>query len=426
MSPITLLATFFGLLATGLPIYLTLGVLAFVLFWLDGKPLLSVPQLILDQLNSSTLIAIPFFVIAATIMERGGIAKALVDCAHAWVGGVRGGLALVCVLATTVFAAISGSSVATALAMGTILVPAMLARNYARPFAIGVTGASSTLGILIPPSLAMIVFAIVAEESVPRLFLAGVVPGLLQASLFALWIVYHTRRAGYTSDAPLPRDAIVRVSLRALPALMLPVIVLGGIYGGFVTVSEAAALSAIAAIVISVVVYRGCRLREIPGLLAEAMRATAVIVFIIMMALAFGHWLTGSGIPMALVEFVTERELQAWQFLLFMNLFMLLLGMFLEVITVILITVPLVLALLGPLGIDPIHYAVVVVVNMELALLTPPIGLNLFVLASITQAPITEVIRGVWPFIVLLLGLLGLVTYIPELSLWLPRQVYGH
>lgn len=425
MAPLALAVAFFGLLAAGLPIYLTLGVLAVILFRLDGTPLVSVPQLVIDHLNSPTLMAIPFFVMAATVMERGGIGKALVDCAHAWVGSVRGGLALVGVIATTIFAAISGSSVATALVMGTILVPAMLARGYPRPFAIGVTGASATLGILIPPSLAMIVFAVIAEESVPRLFLAGVVPGLIQASLFVLWIVWHSRRAGYPADEPLSRDSLIRVSVRALPALMLPVIVLGGIYGGLVTVTEAAALSTFVAIVISVFVYRGCRLWEIPSLLSEGMRATAAIVFIIMMALAFGHWLTRSGIPMALVAFATEQDLQAWQFLLFMNLFMLVLGMFLEVIAVILITVPLVLALLEPLGIDPIHYAIVVVVNMELALLTPPIGLNLFVLASITRAPTIEVIRGVGPFIVLMVGLLGLVTYFPELSLWLPRQVYG-
>ena len=424
-SPVTVLGLLFSLLAAGMPIFLVLGLLSLMLFWAEETPLIGLAQIYVDHLNSITLIAIPFFVMAATFMQKGGIAKALVDCAYAWVGRARGGLALVCVLATMVFAAICGSSVATALAMGTILVPAMLERRYERHFALGVVGASGTLGILIPPSLAMIVYAIIAEESVPRLFLAGVIPGLLQAGLFAAWIAFYTRRRGYPKGEPLSREEFRRVNLRALPALMIPVIVLGGIYSGIVTVSEAAGVAALVAIVVSVFFYRGCKPSDVLGLIAESMKLTAAIVFIIMTALSFGHWITGSGIPDALIDFVVERELSAWQFLLVMNLLMLVLGMFLEVFAVILITVPLVLPLLDQLGISPIHYAVVVTINMELALLTPPIGLNLYVLSSISNAPITEVIRGVWPFILLLIILLGVVTYIPIVSLWLPQLVYG-
>ena len=176
MSPVTVLSVFFALLVAGLPIFLVLGMLSMGLFWLGGKPMIALPQLFIDHLKSEILVAIPFFVIAATFMQRGGIAKALVDVAYAWVGSLRGGLALVCVVATMIFAAISGSSVATAMAMGTLLVPAMLAKGYERHFAVGVVGASGTLGILIPPSLAMIIFAVIAEESVPKLFLAGVLP----------------------------------------------------------------------------------------------------------------------------------------------------------------------------------------------------------------------------------------------------------
>ncbi len=425
MSPVTVISIFFALLAMGMPIFLVLGVLSLFLYSVKGEPLIGFSQLFIDHLNSETLIAIPFFVMAATFMQRGGIAKALVDFAYAWVGGMRGGLAIVCVVATTVFAAISGSSVATAMAMGTLLVPAMLEKNYERHFALGVVGASGTLGILIPPSLAMIVYAIIADESVPRLFLAGVIPGLMQAAIFIAWIMFYTKRKNYPRGEPMSREEFYRVNIRALPALSLPVIILGGIYSGIVTVGEAAGVASLVAIIISVTIYRGCTLGEVLGIIAESIKLTAAIVFIILGALAFGHWITGAGIADQLVKFVVDSKLSAWQFLLLINILMLVLGMFLEVFAVILIVVPLVLPLLAPLGISPIHFAVVITINMELALLTPPIGLNLYVLSSISKAPIDEVVKGTWPFIMLLLGLLMLVTYVPEISLFLPELVYG-
>ena len=214
-----LLGLFFVFLASGLPIFLVLGMTAIILFGVDGQPLVSIAQKIVDQFNSDTLMSVPFFVIAATFMQRGGVAGALIDFASAWTGRLRGGLGLVCVFGCTIFAAVSGSSVATALAMGTILVPAMLSRNYERPFALGVVGASGTLGILIPPSLAFILYAIIAEESVPRLFLAGVVPGLIQAGIFALYVMWYARRHNYPREKALSRQEFIRVNLRALPAL---------------------------------------------------------------------------------------------------------------------------------------------------------------------------------------------------------------
>ena len=223
----------------------------------------------------------------------------------------------------------------------------------------------------------------------------------------------------------MPRDQFFKVNVHAIPALSIPVIILGGIYSGIVTVSEAAGVAALVSILASVFVYKGVTLREVPGVMAESIKITATIVFIIMGALAFGHWITGAGIADRLVQFVVDQNLKAWQFLLFMNIMMLVLGMFLEVFAVILITVPLVLPLLEPLGISPIHYAIIVTVNMELALISPPIGLNLYVLSSISSASIATVIKGILPFIIIMLIQLGLVTYIPELSLWLPELVYG-
>lgn len=425
MIPFVAVGLLFFFLMIGLPIYLALGFLALLLFWHEGSPLVSFPQLIVDHLNSETLIAIPLFVIAATFMQRGGVAHALIECAQAWVGRARGGLALVCVVACTIFAAICGSSVATAVAIGSVLIPAMVARRYENHFALGVVGASGTLGILIPPSLAMIVYAVIAEESVPRLFLAGVIPGLMQAALFIAWIIFYARYKNYPVEPAMDRERFVAVNLHALPALMIPVIVLGGIYSGIVTVTEAAGLAAFVAIVEGTLIYRGVKAGDVIETLAESIKLTASIVFIIFGALAFGHWITSAGIAEMLVNYVKSLNLAAWQFLLFINILMLVLGMFLEVFAIILIVLPLILPILKALDIDLVHFAIVMTINMEIALISPPIGLNLFVLSSVAKQPIATAIRGIVPFLVMMLVLLGLVTYIPEISLFLPDLVYG-
>jgi C4-dicarboxylate transporter, DctM subunit len=425
MATAVFIISFLLLLSLGTPIFVVMGFTAMAAFLVEGEPLIGVAQGVADVLNSSTLMAIPFFVMAATFMQQGGVSRALIDVASTWVRWVPGGLGIVCVAATTVFAAICGSSTATALAMGVVLIPEMLARGYERRFAVGVVGASGTLGILIPPSLAMIVFAILADESVPRLFLAGVIPGLLQALIFSIYIMFYTRRAGYAKEPPPTREEFVRTTLRAMPALSLPVIVLGGIYGGLTTVTEAAALSAAVALALSIFFYRQTALGDVLPQLAQSIMSAATIMIVIGTAIVFGHWVTMSGAAAWLIEVVAQYELSSWQFLLIINITFIVLGMFLEVISLMLITLPLILPLLGPLGIDPVHFAVVVVINMELAVLTPPVGLNLYVLTSISDAGIAEVVRGIAPFLVLLVGLLLLVTYVPEISLFLPRLVYG-
>jgi C4-dicarboxylate transporter DctM subunit len=416
---------FFALLAMGMPIYLVLGTTAGVLFAASGQPLIGVAQKMLDELNNTLLLAVPFFVMAASFMQRGGVAKALIDVAAAWFGWLRGGLGLVTVVACAVFAAICGSSVATALAMGTILIPAMVSRGYNKPFAMGVVAASGTLGILIPPSLPLILFAIIAEESVPRLFLAGVVPGLLQAALFMVWIMIYAWKVGLPREPAMDKAAFIRVNLEAAPAMLLPVIIAVGIYGGFVTATEAAVLAAAVALLISLFYYKGFHWTETLNVIGESIRNAGTVMIIIATALAFGHWITESGVPASLVKWIVDSGYESWQFLLFINLMLLFLGMFLEVASIMLITMPILVPVLGPLGIDPVHFAIMTTINMELALLTPPVGLNLFVLAAVTNTPIKTVIKGVIPFIVLLLGLLTLVTYVPMISLWLPKLVYG-
>jgi C4-dicarboxylate transporter, DctM subunit len=417
---------FFGLLASGMPIFLVLGACAAALFFFSDQPLIGMAQVVIDSLNSSTLMSLPLFVMAAAFMRQGGVAKALVDLCTAWIGGVRGSLGLVTVVSCTLFAAICGSSVATALAMGTILLPAMLEKGYPRSFALGVIGASGTIGIVIPPSLALILYGIVAEQSVPRLFLAGILPGLLQAAVFLLWVWFDARRRNFPVEPALPMAERWRVTLRAIPALLVPTIVLVGIYGGIVTVTEAATIAAVASMAISLGFYRGFRWQQSLDVIADALKSAGTIMLIVATAIAFGHWMTDSGVPAKLVQWVLDHHLSTWEFLLAINVLLLILGCFLEVVATLLLVLPILAPVLVPLGVDPVHFSIVFTHNMEIALVHPPVGLNLYVLATISTAPIGEVIRGILPFLILLLIVLMIITYWPPLTMWLPQLIYGH
>jgi len=425
MLTLLFLLLFFGLLAAGMPIFLVLGMCAGILYIATGQPLIGAAQMVINKLNSTTLMALPLFVMAAAFMRSGGVAKALVDVATAWLGGIRGSLGLVTVVACTLFAAICGSSVATALAMGAILVPAMIERGYPRSFALGVVAASGTIGIVIPPSLALILYGIVAEQSVPRLFLAGVLPGLLQATVFFVWVFFYARWKKFPVEPALPFVSRLRVTLHALPALSVPLVVTVGIYGGFVTVTEAAALSAVVALLVSLVFYRGFQWKQTLVVIADGTRSAATIMLIVATALAFGHWMTESGIPTKLVRWAIDSGFETWQFLLIINVLLLGLGCFLEVVATLLLVLPILAPALKPLGIDPVHFSIIFTHNMEIGLVHPPVGLNLYVLATITAAPVGEVIRGILPFLILLLIVLGIITYVPFLTLWLPNLVFG-
>src|SRR5260370_5996990 len=269
------LTLFVGLLATGMPVFLVLGLCAGAMFMASGQPLVGAAQLVINELNSPSLMALPLFVMAAAFMRFGGIANALVNLAAAWLGGLPGSLGLVTVVACTLFAAICGSSVATALAMGTILIPAMLERGYPRSFVLGVVGPSGTLGIVIPPSLPLILSGIVAEQSVPRLFLAGVLPGLLHAAALFIWVLFEARRRKFPVEPVLPFRERMRVTLSALPPLLVPLVVMVGIYGGFVTGTQAAALSPVGGPFVSLLFSRACPWGGKRSLLAHARRHPA-------------------------------------------------------------------------------------------------------------------------------------------------------
>lgn len=260
---------------------------------------------------------------------------------------------------------------------------------------------------------------------IPRLFLAGVIPGLLQAVLFVAFGMWHAKRAGYPRAEPVSQDEFIRVNLRALPAVAIPAIVLGGIYSGLLTVSEAAGFAAALSIFVSMFIYRECKLTDIIPTMTEALKLTAVLFFIMIGAISFSHWLIASGVSEEIVAFFDDSGIKPWQFLMMVNVLLIVLGTFLEVFGVLFIAVPVLLPIALALGIDPIHFGVILVINMELAFITPPVGLNLFVMQSISSISISKIFKGVLPYIAILLFLLIIVTYIPAVSLWLPNLVYG-
>jgi len=416
----TMLALLLLILASGTAVFLALGITASTLLLHEGHTLGGIAQVLVDRLNSTTLTAIPFFVTAATLMQRGGMAAALVKAAQAWVSGLTGGLAIIAIASAALLASVSGSSTATALALGTILLPAMAQNGYPQRFSAGLVGASATLGILLPPSLALIIYGLVAEVSIPKLFLAGLIPAMIQAVLFVGWVLFAARRMPLVSTASeYSLRQKLQLSLHVIPALLVPLVALGGIYSGIVTLSEASALAALVAVIVCFC-NKSYRPRQIIGWIGDGFMASTVILILVGMAVLLSHWIILSGVSDQLIAFLQDAEVTPLQFLLAMNLVMFVLGMFLEIISTILITAPLVLPLLGPLGINPIHYGIVVVVNMELAALTPPVGLNLYVMKSISNLRLIEVLRGFLPFVLLLAILLMLVTLIPALSLWLP------
>lgn len=418
------LLLFAVLLIAGVPIYVSLIGVAALLTVLDGGPIAGIGQFLLDQLNSGTLMALPFFVLAA-VFQGGAVAQSLMNMAASWVGWLPGGIPIATLLATGLFAAINGSSIATALAMGTLVVPEMQSRGYSRRFAVGLTAAAGTLGILFPPSLMMVLYGLVAETSIPRLFLAGIVPGLLQIAFFIVVILLTAHRHGGTAERFAGWPAFGRANIRALPGLLVPIIVLGGIYGGLVTLTEASALAAAVALLVSWLGYRAVKLRQIPSMLVDGMTRTSSVLVIVAGATLLSHWLTRTGLPGELVAGVGALHLARWQFLLLMDLILLLLGAMLEGTAIILISVPLTLPILDSLGIDRVHYAIIIGITIELAMLHPPVGLNLYVMSEISKAPVAEVIMGVLPFLAAMMVLLLVVTFMPDIVTALPNLLLG-
>ncbi|GAB1409126.1 TRAP transporter large permease [Desulfovibrionales bacterium] len=459
MTTAILFILLFLCIAIGMPIAIALGLssITTILFF-SNDSLASIALKLFESVSEHyTLLAIPFFILSSQFLSTGGVAKRLINFALDCIGHVKGGLAMASVLACMLFAAVSGSSPATVAAIGSIVISGMVRSGYPESFAAGVICNAGTLGILIPPSIVMLVYAAATQESAARLFMAGFIPGIALGLLLMLAIYIVARIKNYPSLAWPGLRQILRSGVTALGGLMLIIIVLGSIYGGVCSPTEAAAVSAVYAYWIAVFVYRdmgplyGVPLRK-PGeplgaaltrglaqtLLAlprsvmhpdvrqvvlDAAKVSIMLLFIIGNAMLFAHVLTTERIPHMIAETIVGWGLPAWGFLIVVNLLLLAAGNFMEPSAITMIMIPILFPIAVKLGIDPIHLGIIVVVNMEIGMITPPVGLNLFVTAGITQRDLTWVVRAAVPWLSILLGFLILVTYVPQISLWLPEFI---
>ena len=415
------------LLLTGLPIFAGLGLMAGALLILVEGQIGSLAEIVFGKLNVYLLVAIPLFALMAHIMIRSRVVDDLYDAAHTLVRHLPGGLAVATVLSCTLFAAISGSSVATALTIGTTAMPQMRRFGYRPRDIYGVIAAGGTLGILIPPSGPMILYAVVSETSIGALFVAGLLPGLLVALLFSAWCVASARlRGGGTVSERADLREALAVLGRAFWALTLPPVVLGGMYFGVFTATEGAAIGAVQALLIASLVYRRLGWRDLFEAAYETTRMTAMLFKILAAAAMFSHVLTIMRIPAELVEAVLAAGVSGTTFLVAVMAAIVVLGMFLETISIILVTTPIVLPALAAFDIDPVWYGILLMINLEMALITPPIGMNLFVIKGIAKAPMSEIVRGALPYVFLMLLGLVILFLFPELALWLPSTMgYG-
>ncbi len=425
MTAVIIIAILLVLLATGTPISIALGltVLAFLVGFSDFsmETVDIVSQRLFTGLESFALMAIPFFILAGAFLTEGGVAARIIRFATSLVGSLPGGLAMAAILACAFFATISGSSPATVAAIGSIMLPAMLKAGYPKRFAVGVITTSGSLGILIPPSIVMIIYAVSTSTSAGKLFVAGVVPGILLAFVLMAVTFVTAKRKGFPT---LPRSSLREVWTafrEAFWGLFLVVIVMGGIYGGVMTPTEAAAVSAVYSFIAAVFIYRDLRLRDTFRVLLTAANTSAMLLYIVTNAVLFSYLLTSEQIPQAISAWVTAQQLSPWMFLVAVNLALLFAGQFMEPSSIVLILAPLFLPIAQSLGIDPIHLGVIMTVNMEIGMIHPPVGLNLFVASHLAKMGMTEVSIACLPWVGVMLLYLVLVTYVPEVSLWLPR-----
>jgi C4-dicarboxylate transporter DctM subunit len=420
-ATVVLFTTFALLCLIRVPIAVSLGLSSLIALTMIDFTLYPVIQKMFSSLNSATLMAIPGFVFAGIIMSKGGISHYLIEALRAWVGHMRGGLAVVTILACMIFAAISGSSPATAAAVGGIMIPAMVEAGYSKRYAMGLVAASGTLGILIPPSIPLIIYGSVAEESIGKLFAAGIVPGLLLGAILLFFAIINARLNNYGMLPKASWNQRWQKTRKALPGFLLPVLILGGIYTGIVTPTEAAVVASVYGFLVSTLIYREMDWRKFIEVVKESINITAMIFLIIASAVVFGMFLTTEQVPQTFTEWIEENAANKWFFLLGVNVMFFILGMFLESVAIILITLPILLPVLGLFDINVIHFAIIMTMNMEFAMITPPVGLNLFVVSGISREKVGEVVRGVLPFFAMMLLVLVLVIIFPQIPLSLVR-----
>lgn len=409
------------LLVIGMPVAFTLsvaGILGIIQF-VDVSFLSQVPVIAYKTLDSYVLTSVPLYILMSQIMLTGRVGSGLFELGSKWMGHLPGGLGIATIFACAIFAAISGSSVATAVTIGAMAIPEMLKRGYDRKLVVGSVAAGGTLGILIPPSIPMILYGTITDESVGKLFMSGVVPGALLTVLFICYIVFASW------DKPREPRSSHAEKMKALReniwGLFLPVIIIGGIYTGIFTPTEAAAVGTVYALAITFFVYRSVTIQDMPAILRATIKTSCMIFSIMIGAMLFGYILTILQVPQALMRLVTEGDLNRWIVMLGINIMLLILGCVLETVSIILITLPMLYPIIKALGFDPIWFNVVLLINMELALITPPVGMNLFVIKGISEdSSIQDIIAGAAPFAAIMVFEILLLCFVPEIATWLP------
>ncbi len=416
----------FGLLAvlmlTGMPISISLGltVLTF-LFTMTQVPLESVALKLFTGIEKFEIMAIPFFILAGNFLTHGGVARRMITFASSMVGHWHGGLGLAGVMACALFAAVSGSSPATVVAIGSVILPAMVRAGFPKQFGAGIITTSGALGILIPPSIVMVMYSVATNTSVGALFMAGVVPGIALAAVLGGVSWYRAKKFGYPRLEKAPLKARLIAFKESAWGLFLIVVVMGGIYSGMFTPTEAAAMSAVYAFFVAVFVYKDIGMKDVPKILLNSANMSAMLLYIITNAVLFSFIMTNENIPQTLADWMLGNGLGMVAFLLAVNVILLLAGNFMEPSSIVLIFAPILFPVAMKLGIDPVHFGIIMVVNMEVGMCHPPVGLNLYVASGITKMGITELTVAVWPWLLSMLGFLMVVTYWPGLSTWFPK-----
>ena len=412
------------LMLTGMPISISLGltVLSF-LFFLTHVPIESVALKLFTGIEKFEIMAIPFFILAGNFLTHGGVAKRMIRFATSMVGHWYGGLGLGGVLACALFAAVSGSSPATVVAIGSILMPAMVKAGFPNRFGAGVITTSGALGILIPPSIVMVMYSVSTNTSVGALFMAGVIPGIMLAIMLGITTWYRARSNNYPRMPRASWAERLKALRESIWGLLLIFIVMGGIYTGLFTPTEAAAMSAVWAFICAVFIYKDLGMKDVPRVLLSSANMSAMLLYIITNAVLFSFLMTHENIPQAMADAMIGTGVGVIGFLLIANILLLAAGNFMEPSSIVLILAPILFPIAVKLGIDPVHFGILMVVNMEVGMCHPPVGLNLYVASGITKMGITELTVATWPWLLTMLVFLVIVTYWPPLSLWLPRQL---
>jgi C4-dicarboxylate transporter DctM subunit len=413
-----------GLMLTGMPVSISLGLTVLTyLFTMTTVPIESVALKLFTGIEKFEIMAIPFFILAGNFLTHGGVARRMITFASSMVGHWFGGLGLAGVLACALFAAVSGSSPATVVAIGSIVLPAMLRQGFPRRFGAGVITTSGALGILIPPSIVMVMYAVATNTSVGQLFIAGIVPGLVLATMLGLTTWWIARKNNYPRQPRATGIERLRAFRDSLWGLLLIVLVIGGIYTGIFTPTEAAAMSAVYAFIVAVFVYKDMPLSKVPKVLLDSANMSAMLLYIITNAVMFSYLMTSENIPQAMAAWMLDKGLGVVAFLLVTNVLLLLAGNVMEPSSIVLILAPILFPIAMKLGVDPIHFGIMMTVNMEVGMCHPPVGLNLYVASGITKMGITELTVAVWPWLVTMLVFLVIVTYWAPLSVWLPKAL---